>query len=274
MQALRDVRLEAVPLIQRSLGRTDATPPITAKACCVLHRATGELLFAKNALVPMAPASLVKLATALLFARATGDRWDEEVRVEAADLMPGSTMGLREGEVVTRHDVLLGMLLPSGNDAALLAARLTGPDWHAQMERLCGDLGMQRTRFLNPHGSDRAGQTSCARDLALLARAAFSNPVIAQAAGTAEHRVNGRALVSTVRNLAAPGVTAGKTGSTIAAGACLALAYGEAIICLLRSKVAFRHGFVIDSTDRRYEDAERIMRAVGQRLAIGHQHPT
>nr|WP_294169099.1 serine hydrolase [uncultured Sphingomonas sp.] len=254
--------LRARHAVERRVAGTRPPPPITARACHVIDQATRLPIFSKNATVRLAPASLTKLATCILLARASRERWDERVEVQPADLAGGSTMGLIAGESVSRRDILLGMLLPSGNDAAQLAARLVGPDWLEQMNGLCAELGMRRTRFRNPHGQDQRGQKSCARDLSLLAAAAFADPVIAAAAGLRRHLVNGRELLSTVEMLGEGGVRCGKTGSSLAAGACLAIQYRSSFICLLGSQVAFDHGYVVARTDRRYDDARRIMRAL------------
>lgn len=269
-RAVRRVRRSAYGLLLRAhhalevqVSRIPPPPPVTAKACYVIHRQTRLPVFAKNAWIPRAPASLTKLATSILFANASEDRWSEVVEVLPNDIIGrGSTMGLRVGELVNRRDILLGMLLASGNDAAQVAVRLIGPDWLLKMNGLCEQLDMRRTRFVNPHGRDASGQKSCARDLAILAAEAFSNPIVAAAAGLRSYVVNGREICSTVEILGTVGVRCGKTGSTRAAGACLALGYRDFIIVILGSDGTFQNGFVIPETDQRYEDARRIMRAL------------
>ena len=268
-KALRRSRKSAYGLLLRArhaveahVSRIPPPPPVTAKACYVIHRQSRLPIFAKNAWISWPPASLTKLATSILFANASEGRWSEVVEVLPGDIIRGSTMDLSIGEVVSRQDILLGMLLASGNDAAHVAARLIGSDWLLQLNALCKRLDMRRSRFVNPDGRDQSDQRSCARDLAILAAEAFSNPTIAAAAGLASHVVNGREIRSTVEILGTEGIHCGKTGSTHAAGACLALGYRDFIICILGSDGSFRGGRVIPETDRRYEDASRIIRAL------------
>ena len=260
--------------IERRFGRVPAPPAVTAKAVCAVDVATGTQMLAKNAWLTTPPASLTKLATAILFVRASEGRWHEQVEVRAQDLCSGSTMGLAEGDVITRQDVLYGMILASGNDAAMVAARLVGPHWREGINALASEFGMARTRFLTPDGRDARWQFSTARDLASLAAAAFAVPRIRLAAATSHHEVrvggpNQRTLTltSTVQMLGEPHVVAGKTGSTPGARGCLALlvekAGKEAVVVLLGATVAFDAlGKVVEVSDRRYDDARGIIRSL------------
>src|SRR5690606_35714367 len=83
-------------------------------------------VLAKNSNFRMPPASTVKLATALVLVRATEGELSATVEVQAADCVGGSSMGLMEGDRVTYLDLLHGLLLPSGNDAAQAIARTVG----------------------------------------------------------------------------------------------------------------------------------------------------
>jgi D-alanyl-D-alanine carboxypeptidase (penicillin-binding protein 5/6) len=139
---------------------------------------------------------------------------------------PGeSLMGLRAGEVVTVRDLLYGLLLASGNDAAAaLAIRVSGsiPDFVAEMNRTAGRLGLSETTYTDPIGLD-GGNTSSARDLASLAirlrrepvfRRIVDTPRITVGSGEDEHQlVNRNTLV-----LEEPFVSGVKTGTTLAAG--------------------------------------------------------
>ena len=260
--------------IERRFTRVPAPPAVTARAVCAVDLATGAQMLAKNAWLITPPASLTKLATAILFTRASEGRWHEQVEVRAQDLCRGSTMGLAAGDVITRQDVLYGLILPSGNEAALVAARLIGPHWLDGINALAAELGMTRTRFLTPHGRDARLQFSTARDLARLAAAAFAVPHIRLAAASSHYEArlggpNERTLTvtSTVRMLGEPHVVAGKTGSTPGARGCLALlvekAGSEAIVILMGATVAFDAcGKVVDVSDRRYDDARGVIRSL------------
>jgi D-alanyl-D-alanine carboxypeptidase (penicillin-binding protein 5/6) len=260
--------------IERLFGRLPAPPSVTARAVCAVDLMTGAQILAKNARLATPPASLTKLATAIVFARASEGRWHEQVEVRAQDLCTGSTMGLAAQDVITRLDVLYGMILPSGNDAAMVAARLVGPHWLEGMNALASEFGMARTRFLTPDGRDTRWQFSTARDLASLAAAAFAVPQIRLAAATSHHEVrvggpNQRTLrlASTVQMLGEPHVVAGKTGSTPSARGCLALlvekAGKEAVVVLMGATVAFDAlGKVVQVSDCRYDDAREIIRSL------------
>ena len=260
--------------VQRRFGRVPAPSAVTARAVCAIDLATGAEILAENTWLTTPPASLTKLATSILLARESEGRWHEQVEVRAEDLCSGSTMGLAAGDVITRNDLLYGMLLASGNDAALVAARLVGPRWLDKINALAGELGMARTRFLTADGRDTRWQFSTARDLASLAAGAFRVTPIRLAAGTSRYEVrvggpNERilTLASTVRMLGEPHVIAGKTGSTPRARGCLALLIEksgkEAVLVLMGAVVAFDDlGTVIETSDRRYDDARGVIRSL------------
>lgn len=266
-------------------------PQVSARAVCCLD-AAGNVLADVNARTKRPPASLVKLATALVLLRVKGESLDHPARIENADCVGGSTASLRPGDVVTLFDLLHGLLLPSGNDAAQAIARTVGKDlpgsartgcvgsrFVEEMNRLAAELGLSRTRFVNPSGLDRAAQYSTAEDLARLASAAFSDPIIRRICGTASHRIDVRGdrprrieLRSTVSTLDEPDVVCAKTGSTPGAGACLALrseVHEQAtVLVVLGSEVRFtREGMVIPQSDRRFDDARTILEEVRARHA-------
>jgi serine-type D-Ala-D-Ala carboxypeptidase (penicillin-binding protein 5/6) len=259
--------------IERGFGRVPAPPAVTARSVCAVDVTTGATLLAKNAWLSSQPASLTKLATSMLLAEVSQGRWNEPVEVQEEDLFRGSKMGLAAGDVITRLDVLYGMILPSGNDAAMVAARLIGPRWLDGMNSLAARLGMPRTRFLSPHGWDVPGQYSTGRDLARLAAAAFAVPPIRVAAGTSHYEVHVRgsnarilALASTVRMLGEPHIVAGKTGTTRSAQACLALLVEKestrAVVVIMGATVALGANGVVEASDRRYDDARAIVAAL------------
>lgn len=267
----------------------DAPPPpgaLTARGVYCLEVATSRPLFARNAGFRLAPASLVKLATALVLLR-RHPSLEDAVAVEEGDRAPGSTMGLQPGDIVTYRDLLHGLLAASGNDAAHVIARTLGArDGHACGERavtryvswmndLAREVGMRRSRFVNPSGWPTRGQYSTARDLAALGAAAFSNDAIRAACGAAVHkvRVQGRSardltIVSTVDLLGEPDVLAGKTGTAPAAGANLVLLSRsggrEIVTVLLACAARFKSARVIPGTDRRSDDARTLLAALGE----------
>jgi len=220
-----------------------APPAVTARAAIVWDATNGAELYAKAPDERLPPASTAKMLSALLVIES--GRLGERVTVAAGDLSAPdeSSMGLAAGDTVTREDLLYGMLLVSGDDAARAAARAIGTPLLAgapgdpvarfvqEMNARVARLGLPNTRFVNPDGSDAPGQYSSARDLLALANEALKNPLFAQIVGTRQATratVDGRksfAMTNTNELLGQrPGVHGVKTGTTDAAGECLVAA--------------------------------------------------
>ncbi len=210
------------------------SPAILADSAVVMNRRTGEVLFAKFPDTRRAVASTTKLMTGLIAAES--GRLDTIFTVSQNAASVGeTTMGAVAGERLTLRDLMYGLMLTSGNDAAVaIAEALSGsvPAFADAMNRRAHELGMWNSQFANPHGLDherfyRPDHFSSARDMALLGSAIGENPVIRQIAGTTIHEVpgsNGRPARLLRNTLGAlwwyPGVLAGKTGWTERAGQC------------------------------------------------------
>ncbi len=150
---------------------------ISAKCAVVINADTGSVLFEKNADTHHAMASTTKIMTALITLE-SGDPDRQFVVDSMAIRVEGTSMGLREGDIVTRRALCYGMLLPSGNDAANAAAvNIAGSlDAFAElMNKRAAQIGMKDTHFVNPSGLDADGHYSTAYDMALLAREALKN---------------------------------------------------------------------------------------------------
>jgi len=207
-------------------------PELSAASALVVEAKSGVTLLAHEATARRPMASLTKMMTALL-ALERG-RLDQRVAVEvdAATLGDSSVMGLRPGEELSLEDLLYGLLLPSGNDAALaVAEHIEGsvPRFVGAMNRRAAELGMVDTHFANPHGLDDPDHYSSAADLVLLARTAMANLTFAGIVQTKERTVRGKLATYELRNTnrllgAYPGLDWVKTGSTDAAGQCLVAA--------------------------------------------------
>lgn len=152
----------------------------SAKAHIVINADTLEILAATNANMRLSMASTTKIMTALILAEQnTPDReitvTDEMVKVE------GSSMGLLPGDTVSYYELLVGMLLSSGNDAANAAATSVSAsleDFAALMNKRAGELGMNNTHFVTPSGLDDSEHYSTAYDMAVLAAAALKNDTV------------------------------------------------------------------------------------------------
>lgn len=164
-----------------------APPPgVTANAYLVVDSGTGEVLAQQNSERRLPIASLTKIATALaVLAMSPLDRLVEIERAAAA--MPPNRMGLRPGDLLSVEQLLFGLLLDSGNDAAYALGDGVGGTERlvAEMNSIAADLGLQNTHFTNPAGFDDPDNYSTARELFALTEFALeSQPIIRQIAGT------------------------------------------------------------------------------------------
>jgi D-alanyl-D-alanine carboxypeptidase len=154
----------------------------------LLDLATGRVLWSRNPNRRQPMASLAKMMTAVVVADRARD--GERVFVSArARAAPGSGVGLLPpGRRVPLRVLLYGMLLPSGNDAAVALAEHVGDGSVERFVRLMNAkaraLGLHCTRFSSPDGYEDRGNRSCARDLAVLAREVLRRPRLARVVGT------------------------------------------------------------------------------------------
>jgi D-alanyl-D-alanine carboxypeptidase/D-alanyl-D-alanine carboxypeptidase (penicillin-binding protein 5/6) len=168
--ALTDTRTVSVAL---------PAPEISAVSAIVIDAESGKVLFAKNCSEIRAIASLTKVMTTLLTIEAgieAGDL-DRQFTVDNCAIhVEGTSMGLLEGDIVTRRALCYGMMLPSGNDASNAAAvSVAGsvPEFVKLMNTRARQIGMSDSTFANPHGLDQCGHLSTARDMAILTRYAL-----------------------------------------------------------------------------------------------------
>lgn len=149
----------------------------SAISAILIEAETGAVISEKNADERRAMASTTKIMTAILTIEA-GDL-DKEFTVDSyAIMVEGTSMGLQQGDRVSRRDLLYGILLPSGNDAANAAAVSVGGSISAfvkMMNEKAEKLGLKNTRFVTPSGLDADGHYTTARDLAELAAYAMKN---------------------------------------------------------------------------------------------------
>ncbi len=253
----RLVDREVAPTVRISVGELrswaeqSTLPDLSAESFLLYDMGSDRTIFAHNSATARAPASLTKLMTALLVLEHAD--LDDVVTVEAQDMAEGATMGLRVGDVVSVQDLLWGLLLPSGNDAANTLARHVGgsvEEFVRMMNARSQTLGLQQTHFVNPHGLDATGHVSSAEDMLQLTRALWTYPVFRTMVGTARVAWNGRDLLTTNEWLATyDGVTGVKTGTTDNAGECLIASVernGRTVL------------LVIMGSSRRYQDAATL----------------
>lgn len=152
---------------------------ISAECAVVISQQTGEIVFQKNAYKRHSMASTTKIMTSLIAAQ-SGRLHDEIVVSDKMIQVEGTSMGLLPGDRVSLYELICGMLLPSGNDAANVTAYHIGGNVE-NFAKLMNDeakiIGMRDTNFVTPSGLDNENHYSTAYDMALLGRYAVKNPV-------------------------------------------------------------------------------------------------
>lgn len=201
---------------------------VSARAAVVIDGISGKLLYSVNANERLSMASTTKIMTALLLCE-SGDLnrqitvTDEMIRIE------GTSMGLTVGMKVTLYDLLYGMLLSSGNDAANATALSLGGSMDgfvAMMNRKAASLGLKNTHFDTPSGLDGPTHYTTAYELAVLTKEALKNEDFSKAAQTRSITLNYGGVSHTLTNhnrllSTYDGAVGVKTGFTKKSGRCL-----------------------------------------------------
>ncbi len=243
---------------------------LSARAALVTHLESGDVLFELDADEPLQPASTAKVISAIVvLENASSDEVVEIIESDVVDPVDESSMGLQAGDRITIHDLLVGLMLPSGNDAANALARTIGsrlqeddslpPEerFIQEMNAVAEELGMENANLLHPAGHDRDEQAVTARQLAVAAEALLARPSLQPIVSMlrADVKVGGpNERVLTVYNtnelLAHDDVFGVKTGTTVEAGQCLIVARrngGETYLA------------VILGSEDRYADAQVLL---------------
>lgn len=197
-------------------------PGVSASCAILVDAESGRVLMEKNADEERAIASITKLMTALVAVESTSDL-DRTVTIQKEwTLAEGSSMYLREGEELTLRELLYGLLLVSGNDAALAIAGFCAGDTDTFVEWMnlrAQELGMEHTHFVNPNGLPAEGHYSTAADMAKLAIVVMEQPDLAEIVGTKSVTMAGRTMTNHNKLLwRYEGCVGMKTGYTDAAG--------------------------------------------------------
>ena len=211
---------------------------ISAQKAIVLDGETGRVLYEKDADSRSLIASCTKIMTALVICEQCNVLDRVKIPKEAVGV-EGSSMYLKEGEVLTVQELLYGLMLHSGNDAAVALAIYCGgtvEGFAGLMNDKAHRLGLEGTHFENPHGLDSPNHYSTARDLAVLTAYAMKNPIFAQTVSTKSVRIGERNLTNHNKLLwRVEGADGVKTGFTKAAGRILvssAMRDGRRLICV------------------------------------------
>lgn len=204
-------------------------PSTRAVSVMVIDARSGEIFYEKNADAPRAAASTQKLLTALIVSER--GFLDKEVTVEPVDTLAEPVkLNIKPGDTYQRIDLLRALLVKSPNDVARCLARDSAGSIEAfaeVMNEKARQLGATHSHFINPNGLPMVGQYSTARDLSIIAKAAYANPTIRSIVCLPQlifRYANGRTrqLENTNKVLKRlPYCNGMKTGYTEAAGHCL-----------------------------------------------------
>lgn len=202
-------------LFLASISRVAAEPlklSINSEAAILINADTGVVLFQKNPHVPHYPASITKIGTAMWALKKSGDSLDVQVTAEKDSLVSiteesrirsnyskpaywlvsdGAHMGIKNGETMSLRNLICGLMVVSGNDAAnVIANYVSGsvPKFVEEMNDYFKTLGCKNTVFMNPHGLHDPKHKTTAYDMSLITKEAMKNPTF-------------REFVSTVRYL-------------------------------------------------------------------------
>lgn len=203
-------------------------PTINSRKAIVYDRKSKRILYGKNEKVKCAMASTTKIMTATVVLE--NANLSDEVTINAkAGGTGGSRLGLKKGDKITLNDLLYGLMLRSGNDAAVAIAEYVGGSVQGfadMMNKKAQELGLTETNFVTPHGLDNSKHYTTALELAKLTDYALQNEKFAQIVGTKQTSITINGVPRTIANTnellgVLNGVVGVKTGFTNGAGRCL-----------------------------------------------------
>ena len=211
-----------------TVANVSEEPKINSRAAVVIDRKSKTILYGKNENVKKAMASTTKVMTAMVVIQNTNLDNIVEVSKKAAGT-GGSRLGLKTGDKISIRDLLYGLLLRSGNDAAVALAEYVGgsvEEFAKLMNQNAEMLNLKDTHFVTPHGLDSGEHYTTAYELAILTDYALNNQVFAQIVNTKTYTISINGYSKTLNNTNEllgnlNGVYGVKTGFTNGAGRCL-----------------------------------------------------
>lgn len=213
-------------------GDLPAPPANAAKGVFMFNPNDGKVLFSQNPDMELPMASTTKMMTALLIIEDGHNMNDKVTCSQRCATIGESSIYLQQGESLTVEQMLNGLLIPSGNDAAIALAEYDAGSveaFVAKMNKRAAELGMTHTHFVTPHGLDEPGHYTTARDFAILGAEVMKHQKLREIVKRAEYNIpgygspDGRTLINTNHMLKYPYVDGIKTGYTDNAQECIVI---------------------------------------------------
>ena len=225
-----DVNAEITETATQTSDTLDASS-INSRSCIIYDRNSHMVLYGKNETKQVKMASTTKIMTSLIIIENCSLSETIEISQKAAGT-GGSRLGLKTGDKITIKDLLYGLMLCSGNDAAVALAEYAGGDiqgFAELMNQKASELGLKNTQYESPHGLDSDGHYTTAYELAVLSNYALKNETFAKIVGTKNYTVTINGYPKNLSNTNEllgylNGVYGIKTGFTNGANRCLVTA--------------------------------------------------
>lgn len=181
---------------------TDKPPAVASEAAVLIDSKTGQVVYEKNPDERLYPASITKILTGII-AIEQGNLNDIVTTSKKARNVEGTRVYLAEGEQVRMEDLLFGLLMNSGNDAAIaIAEHMDGSTekFAERMNKFAASIGATHSHFTNPHGLFDQNHYTTAGDMAKIAAYAMKNPKFREIVGTKKRAWNGKEWKTTIIN--------------------------------------------------------------------------
>lgn len=212
-----------------SVSNFKDTPSLNARYAVIYDRASKTVLYGKSENEKCKMASTTKILTAIVVLENVSDLSAKVTISSKSAHTGGSRLGLSTGDIITIHDLLYGLLMVSGNDAAVALAEFTSgsvEDFSKLMNKKASSLGLTSSHFVTPHGLDQDEHYTTAYELAKIADYALCNETFSKIVNTSSYTVlidgNSKNLHNTNELLGSlDGVYGIKTGFTNGANRCL-----------------------------------------------------
>ena len=188
----KNISLVIVLLVFSLNNYVTANSFVTAESAVLIDARTGQVLYSKNSHQPRPPASTTKIMTGIL-AIENGNLTEQVTASKRAAYEGGSSIYLTPGEKLTLEELIYGLLVKSGNDAAVAIAEYIGGDienFAAMMNFKAKQIGALNTNFQNPNGLPQEGHLTTAYDLAQIARYGLTNNFFARVVATRKKRIS------------------------------------------------------------------------------------